>query len=142
MKVNIPLDNEWKQERQQRWDDVWESALRVIGISKKEKKIEDEIVRAQQEWYVNGNLQPLIESTDSPHRTEALDMPEVMRLCPIVNVGEYIQFFQEYALWASEHNVSYWGIAKDDRNVRFYKSFFRLYLGEHDDSTAEIYGLC
>lgn len=74
MKVTIPQDPDWKVQRLKRWNKVWEYGLRTNDISKQEQKVEDEVVAAQKEWYVNGDLNPLIDLPDTPKQYFALDM--------------------------------------------------------------------
>jgi hypothetical protein len=138
MKVNTPQDNQWKQQREQRWEKVWKDSLRVHGVSKKNKD-EEVVIAAQRQWYIHGDLTSLMDSPDSLEKQDALSMVSVMELCPIVDVEQYVQFFQEYALWASNNEVSYWGSDVVKRDDRFISAFFGRYVGDHRDSTKEIY---
>jgi hypothetical protein len=139
MKVKIPTDKEWLKKRQRRWHDVWENSLRVVGISKQEKKREDETVAAQKIWYIEGDLSPILALPDDEYRFSAVNMKLVMRLCPATELEVYKCFLVDYSIILSELGISYWGGYKTDRNVSFYSSFFSLYSGEHSDSTEEIY---
>lgn len=139
MKVTIPQDPDWKVQRLKRWNKVWEYGLRTNDISKQEQKVEDEVVAAQKEWYVNGDLNPLIDLPDTPKQYFALDMISVLQFAPIENIQDYCKFFQEYSVWLSERSRDLWDPRVQDRDRRFTSGFFHLYINENLDSTPAIF---
>jgi len=139
LKVNISQDVEWADTRQKRWEDIWENGLRVIGISKSEKKAEDELVLAQKEWYLEGDLSALINTSEKHRDQEPLDLKNVLMLCPIVDLGEYLRFIQKYCELLSKKELCFWMPSVVDRNVQFFESLFSFYSHENSDSTEEIF---
>jgi len=139
LKVTISQDSEWKDKRKKRWENVWENGLRVIGISKQEKKEEDLLVAAYKQWYLEGDLTPLIQTCKQLNSQQELGLRSVLKLCPITDLDVYLQFIEDYSIWLSENEISYWESSMKDRDVKFIKSFFALYKNDHLDSTQEIY---
>lgn len=139
MKVTVPQCPEWKTKRQERWEKIWKRAGMIVNPSRAERKINDAAIAARKEWYLNGDLTPLMEFPDKPTRTSELDISMVLRIAPTTDLDEYLSFFQQFAYWSSEQGLSFWGKYEPERNARFCKYFFHLYTGDHSDSTKEIY---
>jgi len=133
MKVSIPNNKEWKEQREKRWEEVWVDSY---WVDSKEMEVVLEHLKA---WYVNGDLKPLMTGPDNIEKQEALSLISIMDLCPIVEVDEYVQFFKDYAFWLSEQKLDYWGLNKNERNNRFIDPFLNRYLNDHEDSNKEIY---
>jgi len=139
LKVTISQDNEWKNKRQKRWEEVWEHGLRTIGISKQEKKEEDLLVAAHKQWYLEGDLTPLIQTCKQLNSQQELDLISVLELCPITDLDVYLQFIKDYSTWLSERKISYWEPSLGNRDTRLIKNLIALHKNDHLDSTLEIY---
>lgn len=140
MKIAVPQNAEWQAKRLARWEGVWQRAGRVVNCSKAERKVEDAMIAARKEWYLNGDLTPLMKVCEKyDYLEQELYLREVMQLCPIIELEAYLQLFQEHSVWLSQKQWDYWNPNVNDRDVRFFESFFALYKKEHLDSNKEIF---
>ena len=75
MKVQVPNDAQWQQKRQQRWDEVWWDSLTVHGCE--QTKAQKETIAAQKQWYLHGDLEPLMSLPSHLDRQDALHLLNV-----------------------------------------------------------------
>jgi len=139
MKIDVPKDQQWQQARLQRWEQVWKKSFVCFGVSKREERIENEIIEATKQWYLYGDLAPLMAFKGDPEKEHALELLDVIVMCPATDLTQYQTFFQAYALWCSEHKLSFWMQSTQGNDACFISAFFALYSYENTDSTPEIY---
>lgn len=133
MKVNIPQDKTWKEQREARWKEAWEDAF---WIDSEEK---EEAIAAFKIWFLEGDLAPLMSEPITLEKQSKLGLRNIIQACPLMELDDYLQFFQDYAFWLSEKKLSHWGYRVDERDSDFIESFFALYSSDFEDSTKEIY---
>lgn len=140
MKIEVPKNAEWKAMRLARWEGVWQRAGRIVNCSKAERKVEDAMIAARKEWYLHGDLTPTMNLSDKYNYLRGeLYLRPVMQLCPVIELEAYLQLFQEHSVWLSQKQWDCWSPNVNDRDVRFFESFFALYKKEHLDSNKEIF---
>jgi hypothetical protein len=135
MKVNIPQNSTWKKRRQQLWDDVWNIHLRSDPETKAEKRVSD----ALKYWYLDGDLTPLLACPDNDEKLEALELPLIIQLCPIIDVEPFVTFLKDYCFWASENKVSYWGDSENRRDMSLIRFCVTYYLSENLHVSNDIF---
>lgn len=137
MKIDIPSCPNWQQQRQQRWDDLWWDSLTVHGCTP--TKAEKETVAAQEQWYVNGSLEPLMALPNHPNKEDALALFNVLQLAPITDPDIYVEFLGEYCRWLSEEKIGLWGAQKPRRDEFFIRSGFNRFLSAHTDTSQAVH---
>lgn len=136
MKVQVPNDTQWQQNRQQRWDELWWDSLTVHGCE--QTKAQKETIAAQKQWYLHGDLEPLMSLSSHLDRQDALRLFNVLMLAPIIDVEAYVEFFRAFSYWLSESNLAYWGAEKARRDELFIERGCFFYRRSHVDSSPEI----
>lgn len=117
MKVSIPQDLKWKQERQACLEKYFYHNWNEESYSSQHKK-------ALETWYMEGDLAPLLESKDADIKY-SLDLETIMSYCPADSTEEYFRIMQTVSLWLSERNLDYWdnSLIQENRYERFFGSF-------------------
>lgn len=131
MIVNSPQDKTWKEQREARWNKVFLGNFKLY--------YPEEVCLAMKQWYLEGDLTALMSDKYWTEKETALSVNSIMMACPIIDIDEYIQFFQDYCMWLSEKELDYWGPQKESRDEHFILRFFSNYIGDHTDSTRAIY---
>jgi len=133
MKVSVPSNAEWRQQREKDWQDV------IVAGSPADTKEAFEVLAARRHWFIDGDLGPLMSLPDTYYKDEALDLPAILDLCPIIDVDPYVDFIQCYCLWLSEERPDIWTYRFEHRDVDFISHFFFRYSGSHRFSSRAIF---
>jgi len=133
MKVKIPQDKAWKEQREARWKEAWEDSFWIDGEEDKEA------IEGYKTWFIEGDLAPLMSEPTTLEKQDKLSFYNIIQACPIMDIDDYLQFFQDYSYWLSEKKLSYWGHRVDVRDRDFLEHFFAVYSRGFEDSTKEIY---
>lgn len=132
MKVDVPQDKAWKEQRAERWKELEYGYY--IGTEE-----DEEAVKCFGSWFLEGDLAPLMAEPRTPEKQSYLDLRDVIGVCPLYDLEEYLQFFQDYANWLSENKLSYWGNRIAERDKDFITTFFHHFSGGFEYSTKEIH---
>lgn len=142
MKINVPNDSAWLAQRERRWEALWNHCLRVDGVSGAERRGQEVVVSAQKQWYLQGDLAPLLAAYHkiTEGHSVAYYLHSVMALCPATDIEVYLKVFCDYSEWCSQEKVDYWAPEQKERDAAFFERFFAsFYLKSHIDSSAAIY---
>lgn len=134
MKISTPNWPEWLAERKLVWQELDEN------MRYKDTKEMNDTLAAQKCWFIEGDLQPLMNNDASFSKEEALSLNCVLEFCPCTDIEEYTQFIKNYCSWLSQQKLDYWGRWYARRDQKLVEDLFSRFQTDNSCSTAKLHG--
>lgn len=135
MEINFVVGNERRKAREKIWQ-KYESAYAPL-ISDGQA----DLISARREWFIGGNLAPLIEiATTKGLEFSELEPARILELCPLNDVDLFCDFAKSYSIFYSDFQLGWWGNGTANRNESAINLFTNKFSGLHNGDMEEVYG--
>lgn len=134
MKISTPNCPEWLAERKEFWQEL------DGNMRSDDTKEMNETLVAQKRWFIDGDLQPLMDNPESLSKQDALALTNVLEFCPCTDINEFTQFFKDYCNYLSQEKLGYWGLWYQRRDKKFIEDMLRRFSTDNSMSSAQLQG--